>query len=215
MSTSKTTAWIASTVAVMLLGYSGYQYREAAIQAEAAARFAQERDKLRDDLDLSEQQAAALAKLEAKAERRIADLEYSSTRVPAARRIVAAGAPVSEEHRLKLERMAQLKPLLEQGTPIKGAVVVMVNGQAVQRSVQFVMGQETRIEATDDGTYLLTPTLNDDGSVKYSISLQKKNSVGGPDQIEKLPFVTSMPWDGFSCASPGGVIAFDPDKGGP
>jgi hypothetical protein len=115
-----------------------------------------------------------------------------------------------------MDRLAKMKPQLEAGLPIKGAVVVLVDGKPVQRPVEFVMGKETRIDAVDDGIYVVTPALNEDGTVKYAISLEKKDPNGGPNQTETLPFVIQFPWEGFTLGSGGGrVIAFDPDSGGP
>jgi len=125
-------------------------------------------------------------------------------------------APVGEAPALDEGKMARMKPLLEQGMPIKGVVIVLVDGQPVQRQVQFVMGKETRIDAADDGTYVVTPTLNEDGSVRYGITLLRKNSGGGPDQVETLPVVTQTPWGGFTLGGGSGkVFAFDNDNSGP
>ncbi len=78
------------------------------------------------------------------------------------------------------------------------------------------MGKETRIEAADDGTYVIMPALNEDGTVKYSISLERKDPNGGSNQTEKMPFVIQTPWGGFTIGGgEGRVIAFDPDTSEP
>ncbi len=219
MTTTKATSWIAGAVAIAALGYSGFKYREAAMRSEESARLSHERDKLQDELNRSEQRSSELTQQAAQADQRYAALQRRLDGLLAARHVqVSHGGPVpsSDGQALAAKRMAQLKPLLEAGMPIKGAIIVLVDGKPVQRQVQFVMGQETRIEGVDDGTYVVTPTLNDDGSVKYAMVLLRKDAGGGPDQVETLPFVVQLPWEGFSLATGGGqVMAFDPDSSGP
>eukprot|EP01035_Chromulina_nebulosa_P058673 gene58673-80356_t len=75
------------------------------------------------------------------------------------------------------------------------------------------MGREVRIAEVDDGTYLITPTLNADGSVQYRLAVTRKDSATGAEQLISLPRVTQTPWDGFTISTGGGrVFAFDPDK---
>jgi RNA polymerase sigma factor (sigma-70 family) len=219
MTTTKAASWIAGAVALAALGYSGYQYREAAMRSEESARLSRERDKLKDELNRSEQRSSELTRQAAQADQRYAALQRRLDGLLAAKTVqVSHGgrAPSNDAQALEAKRMAELKPLLEAGMPIKGAIIVLVDGKPVQRQVQFVMGQETRIEGVDDGTYVVTPTLNDDGSVKYAIGLLRKDTGGVPDPVETLPFVIVGPWKGFSLSTgEGKVMAFDPDSNGP
>jgi len=91
--------------------------------------------------------------------------------------------------------------------------VVMLDGKPVQRPVEFVMGRETRIEAVDDGTYVVTPSLNPDGSVRYAVVLQTKDPASGGERTVTLSDIVQTPWAGFTLSIEGGaVMAFDPDK---
>ena len=89
------------------------------------------------------------------------------------------------------------------------------DGKPKQRLVEFVMGKETRIEAVDDGTYVVTPRLNPDGSVRYAIILESKDTVNGVVQTRTttLSDIIQTPWAGFALAiDNGAVMAFDPDN---
>ncbi len=217
MTTTKTIAWLASAAAIFALGYSGYQYHIASVRKKEVAQLTQDRDRLQEALGRSEQHAAELAQQAARADRKSSDLQgkLDGIRVtkPLTLKAVKAGQLPDE---MVAQKMAEMKPLLEKGMPIKGVVIALVDGKPVQVPVQFVIGKETRIDATDDGVYVVTPTLNDDGSVKYAMVLLTKDPGGGPDQVETLPWVVQTPWGGFTLGIDGGrVIAFDPDKNGP
>ena len=216
MTTTKTTVCLAS-VAILALGYSVYQYRAAAWQGEQAAALAQERSRLEAALKQSDQQATRAERQAAQAEQRLAELQRKADEIPAAKPQPApasAANPAGEARSREAERMARMKPLLEQGLPIKGAIVVMLDGKPVQRPVEFVMGRETRIEAVDDGTYLVTPNLNPDGSIKYAVVLQTKDPANGTERTIRLSDIVQTPWAGFTLSIEGGaVMAFDPDKG--
>jgi hypothetical protein len=217
--TTKTTAWLAATAAVLALGYAGYQHHAAALRGEEAARTAEERIRLQAAPSQSEQRPAALAGREAPALAAKGGPEgKTETASGGAAGVVAYHHPLPPNAKAaaNAERMAQMKPLLASGVPIKGAVIVLVDGKPVQRPVEFVMGRETRIDAADDGTYVITPALNEDGSVRYAMVLLRKDPGGGPDQAETLPFVIQTPWEGFTLGSGNGqVMAFDPDGSGP
>lgn len=216
MITSKTAIWLAWIVAVLGIGFSGYLYHSASVHSAEAARIGAERDKLQRELSLSKLQLLAAAKFARVSEEEIADLRRKLKEAASASAAKAFRASAKSPNPETMDRLAKLKPQLEAGLPIKGAVIVLVDGKPVQRPVEFVMGKETRIDATDEGTYVITPALNEDGTVKYAISLEKKDPNGGPNQAENLTFVTQTPWEGFSIASEGGrVMAFDPDDSGP
>ncbi len=113
-------------------------------------------------------------------------------------------------------RLAQLKPLLEAGRPIKGAVVVLVEGRPAPRPVEFVLGRELRLEGADDGTYTVLPTLNTDGTIRYQISILRRDPATGIERAEPLPPVIQAPWDPFTVGGPGGrAFAFDPEDPAP
>jgi RNA polymerase sigma factor (sigma-70 family) len=114
-----------------------------------------------------------------------------------------------KQRQLQLAKAAQMKPLLAAGTPIKGGIVVIRNGKAVDESVEFAIGKETRIKS-DDGTYTVTPALNDDGSVKYNFVRSS-----GAERISVN--VTAFPWTEFQFegTEDGSVLAFVPDEKGP
>jgi len=218
MAVTKSSAVVVSVALLLLLGFSGYQYREAGKQREETARAALERTRLAAALKQSEQQNLELERRARLAEQKNSELQQKLDSLVAENPASSAGkplAPVNDARARNAERMAQMKPLLEAGQPIKGAVLVLVDGKPVPRQVEFVMGKETQIDAADDGTYLVTPTLNQDGSVKYAISLIRKDAAGGSALVEKLPAVIQTPWDGFILGTGGGkVVAFDPDKAG-
>jgi RNA polymerase sigma factor (sigma-70 family) len=215
MTTTKANIWLAGTVAILALGLSGYEYRSATILREKSARLTLERSKLQEALDRSEQQSAESAQKLVMAERRNSELQQKADEIRAPNLVRAVKAPAKASDAQVAEKMAQMKPLLEKGMPIKGAIIVFVDGRPTQRPVQFVIGVETRIEA-DDGIYTVTPALNEDGSVNYTVALLRKDPSGGPDQVETLPFVTQTPWGGFTLGTGNGrVIAFDSDRDGP
>lgn len=216
MTTSKTATWLAWTIAVLGIGFSGYLYHSATVQSAEAARLAAERDKLQKELSLSKQQLLAAVQSSRQSEQEKADLQHKLKEAAPAGAVKAFRVPAKSPNPEIMDRLAKMKPQLEAGLPIKGAVVVLVDGKPVQRPVEFVMGKETRIDAADDGIYVVTPALNEDGTVKYAISLEKKDPNGGPNQTETLPFAIQTPWGGFTIGSGGGrVIAFDPDNSGP
>jgi len=219
MATTKATAWITGAAVIFALGYSGYQYHEAAIRENEAARLVQERNRLQDALNRSEQRSEQFRQQAAQAEQQIALLQHKLDGLPVSRPLqVRKIGPANTVEKRKLidEKMAKMKPLLEGGVPITGAVVILIDGKAVQRQVAFVMGKETRIEGGDEGTYVITPTLNEDGSVKYAIAIRPKNADGGQEPVETRVTIIQTPWEGFEMGSNDGkTMAFDPDESGP
>lgn len=215
MTTTNTTTWLAGAVALMALGISGFEYRQASLHAEATASLMLERNNLQATLKLTEQHAALLDTRATQAERRNAELEGKLRDVLAAKPVPIIKRPLSpptNAQNLTAEKMAKMKPLLEAGMPIKGAVVVLVDGKPVQRPVEFVMGKETRIESVDDGTYSITPTLKPDGSVNYKLVLVRKEADGVHQSMVIMPSVTQTPWGPFMVKSEGGrVLAFESD----
>jgi len=218
MTTTKT-VWFAGAVAVLALGYAGSQYRETANGRDEIARLTQEREMLRDELRRSEQRAASSDQRAARAEQLQWELQpkLDSSLVAKAKpqppQQMALDSE-AEKRSVRAQKLAKLKPLLEAGMPIKGAVVVMSEGKAVSHPVEFVMGKETTVES-DDGTYLMKPALNPDGSVRYEIKLVKETKTeDGRTTVRKItaPVVRQIPWEGFTIRmSNGAVLAFDPD----
>jgi hypothetical protein len=212
----KAAALAAGCVALLALAYSAQEHRVASHLQDRMMQLAQEKGELQAALDRSERHSKALDQEAVSAERRNADLQRKLDAASAAKLMPIAKGPAGGIDAQTAERLAQMKPLLENGMPIKGAVIVLEDGKPVQRPVQFVMGKETRIDAPDDGTYVVTPTLNPDGTVKYSMQLLVRGSNGGPERTEMLPFMIQTPWAGFTISDDGGrVIAFDPDPVGP
>ena len=213
MTTTKSALWIASIAGILALGYSAHEYHEATIDREAVASLTQERNQLQEALKQSEKQAV-------QAKRLAADLQLELDR-PQATKAAAAAAPkvvqatTNETQKLRAEKMAQMKPLLEAGMPIKGVAVLNVNGKAVDEPIELVMGKETRIEGGDDGTYTVNPTLNKDGSVRYAIVLLGKNANGGSEQPVNGITVIDPPWGSFQFSYHGTTMGFVPDETGP
>ena len=213
MTTTKSTIWLAST-AVLAIGFSVYQYRTAVSRDEQAAQLTVEHRRLEEALRQSEQRAAQAERQAAQAEQPVVELQGKPNKIPPTMP-VPPGMPASRARTRDAERMARMRPSLEKGAPIKGAIVVMVDGKPKQRLVEFVMGKETRIEAVDDGTYVVTPRLNPDGSVRYAIILESKDTVNGVVQTRTttLSDIIQTPWAGFALAiDNGAVMAFDPDN---
>lgn len=205
-------------VALGALAYSVYSNRQTARLRDELTAVSAERDGLLAELQRDNRRATLLETRSAQAEQRMAELQRKvdadaiARPMPPAKQ--SAASPLNQRA-LTAERMAALKPQLERGTPIKGAIVMLVDGKPVQRAVAFVMGQPMRIEGGDDGTYVLTPSLNADGSVRYAISVIRKDA-NGAEQTEALPAIIHAPWDGFALGGTNGkAIAFDPDPIGP
>jgi RNA polymerase sigma factor (sigma-70 family) len=219
MTTSKGIAWIATSAAVLALSYSAYEYTALRSQRDENRWLSQETESLKNALQLSESRAAEERRHSELVEQQVANLRrtaenLSANRSPAPDARPPAAAPT--KHLSDAERMLQMKPLLESGMPISGAVVVMAQGKPVQKHVDFVMGKETRIEGVDDGIYAITPTLNPDGSVKYSIVLSKKDDATGVEKVISIPSVIQTPWNQFTMQiDNGATFAFDPDNSGP
>lgn len=217
--TTKATLAVTSTIAVFALGTAAYQYREAAALDERVGALTQEHTRLTAALRESEQRSSAFAQRATQAEQSLATLTRKPEVPPATKPLAAqpkTPPPLTEERRLRLERMASMKPLLAAGQPIKGAIIVLVDDKPVQRPVEFVMGQEIRLPVSDDGIYVITPSLNDDGSVRYKIALSNPGPEAGQERLTTLTTVTQVPWDGFTMGGGGGrALAFDPDKTGP
>ena len=110
--------------------------------------------------------------------------------------------PTGDELRQRdKERMLLLKPALEAGQPIKGSVVILVNGKAVAQPVEFVMGRETRLDGGDKVAWLITPKLNDDGSVSYNIQVNSRevDELRHTETSHTLSMrVIGTPWGKFS-----------------
>lgn len=193
---------LTGTLTVFAFGTAFSEHRAATARRVEIAALTQEQTRLTTALRESEHRASALAERATQAE-----LLPVAPKTP---------APLTEERRALLARMAQMKPLLAAGQPIKGAIIVLVDDKPVQRPVEFVMGRETRFPVSDDGTYVVTPTLNEDGSVKYKIALLKSDPTTGQEKSATLSSVTHYPWGSFTLSSAGGkIIAFDPDKNEP
>jgi RNA polymerase sigma factor (sigma-70 family) len=220
MTTSKGTAWIATSVAILALGYSVYEYREVQIRRDESRWLTQERDSLKEALKQSEQRSVEGRRRVELAERQIEELRQKqesslAAKAPRAAEIIPTRA--NEKRTSDAIRMAEMKPLLEGGMPISGAIIVMADGNPVQKPVAFVIGKETRIAGIDDGVYLITPALNQDGSVKYGITLSTTEAASGVTRVISFPAIVQKPWSGFTLSvnGDGKVIAFDPDKGSP
>lgn len=217
MTTAKTTTWLAGGALVLALGYSGFQHFQTANLGEEVGRLMQEQHRLETALRQNEQNAAKSERRAGQAEQQLAELLRKPAETSAMKTSPAASRPAASRtdiQTLRAEKMARMKPLLEAGAPIKGAIISMVDGKPTPRPVEFVMGKETRIEAGDDGTYLVTPALNEDGSVNYSFSISKSS----PDGVEtKSEFIVKQtPWGAFTWGTKSGqAIAFDPDETGP
>lgn len=126
--------------------------------------------------------------------------------------IIATALTPAERQKATLDRMARMKPALEAGQPIRSHALAMLNGHVLEQPVEFVMGRETRLEMGDEGTFLITPKLNPDGSVAYDMAVQAKGSTGPATQ---LPRVITAPWSEFSLmADHGWVLAFQPEADG-
>jgi RNA polymerase sigma factor (sigma-70 family) len=211
---------LTGTLTVFAFGTAFSEHRAATARRVEIAALTQEQTRLTTALRESEHRASALAERATQAELRLADLSRKPDFPPPAAKLLPVApktpAPLTEERRALLARMAQMKPLLAAGQPIKGAIIVLVDDKPVQRPVEFVMGQETRFPVSDDGTYVVTPTLNEDGSVKYKIALLKSDPTTGQEKSATLSSVTHYPWGSFTLSSAGGkIIAFDPDKNEP
>ncbi len=112
-------------------------------------------------------------------------------------------------------RLASLKPLLEAGLPIKGTSFIVENGVPVERAINFVAGQEVRIETGDGRTYVIMPSVTPEGMMRYSATLirQTTNSGGGTEITARLPDVVQLPWAGFTLEENDyAVFAFDRDE---
>jgi RNA polymerase sigma factor (sigma-70 family) len=215
MSTIKTSTWVGAAAILSLLGYSGYQYREAARHDEEALQWTLERARLTADLARSERHNGDLTRRAALADQQAAELQGKLIAALAPNPYpppVMPPRPAADPNRLQAEKLAQLKPLLESGLPITGAVSLQVAGQPSQRQVAFVMGQETRIELGSDGTYVVTPSLNRDGTVVYRCALVKKDTVSGEEKIVSTPAVTTIPWLPFKLVVGDMSFGFEPDK---
>ncbi|MDB6113369.1 MAG: hypothetical protein JWQ62_314 [Lacunisphaera sp.] len=112
------------------------------------------------------------------------------------------------------ERMLRMKPLLEAGQPIKGSVVTLIDGKAIEQHAEFVIGKETRIDAGDNSIYVVTPKLNPDGSVMYQIELLTSKPDGTPAQRVSVPRLIATPWGQFSMLAGDHGFGFAPTDGG-
>ena len=219
MSTTRSTLFVASAVVILALGFSFYEHRQVMIQRDAAARVSGEAAQLEDALKQSKHEAASFNHRAVLAEKEAADLqrklnEFASRTSPPPANVAPKSA--EETRRLAAEKMAQMKPLLEAGMPIKGAVVLYVHGKPVDQPVSFVIGKETRI-AGDDGTYSVTPSLNQNGSVRYACNLLQADPNGGAEQVASRMVVVAAPWGDFTFGrfDNGTAMGFVPDMAGP
>ena len=219
MSTTKTALFIASTAAIVAIGYSTYEFRQATTQRDVIATLTRDNERLEDAIKQREHEAASLSHRAVLSEQEAAILQRKLNEFAARASPPAANAvPNSEEEtrRLAAEKMAQMKPLLEAGMPIKGAVLLYVDGKPVDQPVSFVIGKETRI-AGDDGTYSVTPSLNQNGSVRYACNLLQANPNGGAEQVISRNVVVAAPWGDFTFErfDNGTAMGFVPDMAGP
>jgi len=133
---------------------------------------------------------------------------------PAARPAVTAQTPedaVRAQQAADASRMARMKPWLEAGMPIRGSVTLLIDGQSVEKSVEFIMGKDALVD-TGNGTLVVTPELLPDGSVHYAVAFRGKDWDGTPDKEQRLPAVVDTPWGSFTVGVGDQVFAFDPDE---
>lgn len=218
-------AWLAGAAAIIVTGFWLHELRVTTRARVELSRMTLERDQLRSALeedkarftDLAKQTEATNQRLSGLQER-VDDLAAASTRVAQPEPVTTAPAPkpVTDAHPHRAERLAQMKPLLAAGQPIKGAVVVMVDGKPKSQPVDFVIGKETKIDA-DEGEYLVSPRLQDDGSVEYTVTLRKRGTDGVLAlQADQAATIVRVPWQGFIVAGDqDNALAFDPDEAAP
>jgi hypothetical protein len=126
--------------------------------------------------------------------------------------IQSVSASPAELQQRTRDRMAQMRPALAAGQPIRGNALVLINGSVAEQPVELVIGQETRIEVGEAGALLVTPKLEADGSVAYRLSFKAAGATG---QSERFPAVINTPWDGFTLnIGNSRIIAFQPADGG-
>jgi RNA polymerase sigma factor (sigma-70 family) len=214
--------WLATTVAVVALTLRNdpAPAPRAPARDDEAAQLRQETTRLAAALAASEQREAdATVKIRELSAKLVEIVSQPPPAPPPPRAETYRAAPAAkgQDPRATREalaaRLAEFKPLLEAGRPIRGAAVVLVEGRPVPRPVEFVLGRDTRIEGGDDGTYVVRPALNLDGSVKYQITLVRRDPATGTDRSETFPAITQTPWDPFTVGGPGGrAFAFDPEE---
>lgn len=140
-----------------------------------------------------------------------------SRRLPPAKSVpeTTPAPPTEVVDEAVVARLEELKPLLANGRPIKGAVVMLVGDNVVPEPIEFVVGRETRL-ASEDGTFAITPSLRDDGTISYALAVTRQDPTTGQPQTENLPTVQQMPWGGFTLyAGRGRSLTFDNDDLGP
>lgn len=220
--------WLAAVAGLVVFGFAVQEYFSAVRSRAEAAELREERDHLRSEVTGDEDRFAELTKQTGEATKRLGELQQKLDDLAAAAKARAAQAEVpaepkggpqplpAESRRHNAERLAQMKLQLAAGAPIKGAAIVMVGGKPLSRPVEFVMGRETRIEA-DEGSYVVKPTLRDDGSVEYVVTLQKRAADGSlATGGETAATIVQVPWSGFVVTGDQGTaLAFDPDDSGP
>jgi RNA polymerase sigma factor (sigma-70 family) len=104
------------------------------------------------------------------------------------------------------EKMAKLKPLYQPGAPLSGVFVTLADGAVLDKPVILSMGQPSSIDLGDNGTYLVTPTLEDDGSIRYEFRSP------GPTGKASLPVVVATPWGDYEMGVNGLAFGFIPDQ---
>jgi len=211
MTTAKTAAWIAGALAVLALGLATYEGQLNAGLRRENARLLAAQGRLQGALGQSRGQLGDATLRAARAERQRADLQHRLAAALPPRAAPPAAVPAETV----AARLARMKPALAAGQPIRGALIVLVNGEPRTQEVAFVMGKETRWAVDDRQVYSVRPTLEDDGTVKYAIEVLKRDPAGGPDQVLSLPFVVQTPWEGYSLDDGQHTVAFDPDPPGP
>jgi hypothetical protein len=128
--------------------------------------------------------------------------------------IGASDSPADRKQRNK-ERMLRMKPALEAGQPIKGSVVTMVDGKAVAQTAEFVIGRETPIDGGGGNLYVVTPTLDQDGSVMYKIALTSKSTDGVVTRTQRMTLrAVAPPWGQFNLLVANHGFGFVPDGDG-
>jgi RNA polymerase sigma factor (sigma-70 family) len=215
MTTSKATMGVAGVVTALTLGIAGYEWREARLRGIEAERLTVEREQMAAELQRSDarvkaaEQRATLAEMRSAGERQL-----SEKSPPTSTRTAASVTPQNDSAKDASERqkrLAAMKPLLAAGQPIKGTATVYAQGELKNLSVELVVGKETLIEL-DGGTYTVLPSLNDDGTISYTIALRRKGADGTLQPKKLSGRVTQVPWEGFMTGPSDGVspMGFEP-----
>jgi hypothetical protein len=220
MATTKAAIWTSGAVAALALGWAVHEHRAARASEAQISELQAGQERLRGELAAAERQRAEFGREAGDARRELEALKRNVAALQA-RPVVrepaspAPSRPAPPEPAADAARMARLRPALAAGRPITGAfITVGADGKPATHPVSFVMGQETRI---DCGTLLcdVQSQLNDDGSVRYALTLRGKDANGEPGAVISGPAVVSAPWAEFTVSVNDGprslAFAFDPD----